>query len=200
MNEVTFTGNVSRIHGTRYTQAGDIILGFDLAVDNGYFDRNRNRWISGTRFRPVMAYRQLAENAAVHSHALGYPEQQVSVGRGDSASLRSVAGPRSRPDRPTRTLPPCVPPTGPCRGRAPDRHQLQRRPERWTPSPSRAPRYPSARPRGRSPRTLVRPCPALTVTSKAGSWRVWVCCAISHQVHNPVHLRRALNFAPGRLP
>ena len=64
MNEITFTGNVSKVHGTRHTQAGDVIFGFDLAVDNGYFDRNRNRWISRTRFQPVVAYRQLAENAA----------------------------------------------------------------------------------------------------------------------------------------
>ena len=64
MNEITFTGNVSRIHPTRHTQAGDAIVGFDLAVDNGYFDRGRNRWISRTRFQPVVAYRQLAENTA----------------------------------------------------------------------------------------------------------------------------------------
>jgi single-strand DNA-binding protein len=64
MNEITFTGNVSKIHGPRHTQAGDVIFSFDLAVDNGYFDKNRNRWISRTRFQPVVAYRQLAENAA----------------------------------------------------------------------------------------------------------------------------------------
>ena len=64
MNEITSTGNVSKIHGTRHTQAGDAIFSFDLAVDNGYFDRNRNRWMSRTRFQPVVTYRQLAENAA----------------------------------------------------------------------------------------------------------------------------------------
>ncbi|MGH3534871.1 MAG: single-stranded DNA-binding protein [Pseudonocardiaceae bacterium] len=64
MNEITFTGNVSKIHPTRYTQAGDAIFSFDLAVDNGYFDRNRNRWMSRTRFQPVVTYRQLADNAS----------------------------------------------------------------------------------------------------------------------------------------
>jgi single-strand DNA-binding protein len=64
MNEITLTGNISRIHDLRVTASGVTIFSFDLAVDNGYFDRNRNRWISRTRFQPVVTYRALAENAA----------------------------------------------------------------------------------------------------------------------------------------
>ena len=64
MNEITFTGNVSKIYEPRQTRSGETIFAFHLAVDNGYFDRNRNRWMSRTRFQPVVTYRQLAENAA----------------------------------------------------------------------------------------------------------------------------------------
>ncbi|MGH3536486.1 MAG: single-stranded DNA-binding protein [Pseudonocardiaceae bacterium] len=64
MNEITFTGNISKIHDLRITASGVTIFSFDLAVDNGYFDKNRNRWISRTRFQPVITYRALAEHAA----------------------------------------------------------------------------------------------------------------------------------------
>ena len=64
MNEITFTGNVSRIYDLRVTASGVTIFSFDLAVDNGYFDKGRNRWISRTRFQPVITYRALAENTA----------------------------------------------------------------------------------------------------------------------------------------
>ncbi len=63
MNEITFTGNVSKIYETRLTSSGLTIFSFDLAVDNGYFDKTRNRWMSRTRFQPVVAYRDLADNA-----------------------------------------------------------------------------------------------------------------------------------------
>ncbi|MGH3833543.1 MAG: single-stranded DNA-binding protein [Pseudonocardiaceae bacterium] len=63
MNEITFTGNVSKIYEPRQASSGVTIFGFDLAVDNGYFDKTRNRWMSRTRFQPVVAYRELADNA-----------------------------------------------------------------------------------------------------------------------------------------
>jgi single-strand DNA-binding protein len=63
MNEITFTGNVSKVHETRTTRSGETIFTFDLAVDNGYFDKNKSRWISRTRFQTVVAYRDLAVNA-----------------------------------------------------------------------------------------------------------------------------------------
>ena len=63
MNEITFTGNVSKIYETRMTTSGVTIFSFDLAVDNGYFDKTRNHWMSRTRFQPVVAYRDLADNA-----------------------------------------------------------------------------------------------------------------------------------------
>jgi len=53
MNEITFTGNVSKIYEPRQTHAGATIFAFDLAVDNGYFDKDRNRWMSRTRFQPL---------------------------------------------------------------------------------------------------------------------------------------------------
>ncbi|MGH3783849.1 MAG: single-stranded DNA-binding protein [Pseudonocardiaceae bacterium] len=63
MNEITFSGNVSKIYEARVTSSGDTIFAFDLAVDNGYFDKGRNRWMSRTRFQPVVTYRELATNA-----------------------------------------------------------------------------------------------------------------------------------------
>lgn len=62
MNEITFTGNVSKIYEVRQTRSGETIFAFDLAVDNGYFDKTRNRWMSRTRFQPVVTYRDLATN------------------------------------------------------------------------------------------------------------------------------------------
>jgi single-strand DNA-binding protein len=62
MNEITFTGNVSKIYEPRQTHSGETIFAFDLAVDNGYFDKDRNRWMSRTRFQPVVTYRDLATN------------------------------------------------------------------------------------------------------------------------------------------
>ncbi|RLK58438.1 single-stranded DNA-binding protein [Actinokineospora cianjurensis] len=63
MNEITLTGNVSKVHETRNTRSGETIFSFDLAVDNGYFDKNTNKWISRTRFQTAVAYRDLAVNA-----------------------------------------------------------------------------------------------------------------------------------------
>lgn len=62
MNEITFTGNVSKIHEPRQTRSGETIFAFDLAVDNGYFDKTSNRWLSRTRFQPIVTYRELANN------------------------------------------------------------------------------------------------------------------------------------------
>ena len=62
MNEITFTGNVSKIYEPRQTRYGETIFAFDLAVDNGYFDKTRDRWMSRTRFQPVVTYRDLANN------------------------------------------------------------------------------------------------------------------------------------------
>jgi single-strand DNA-binding protein len=62
VNEITFTGNVSKIHEPRQTRSGEMIFAFDLAVDNGYFDKTHNRWMSRTRFQPVVTYRDLANN------------------------------------------------------------------------------------------------------------------------------------------
>ncbi|MGH4009202.1 MAG: single-stranded DNA-binding protein, partial [Pseudonocardiaceae bacterium] len=62
MNEITFTGNVSKIYEPRQTRSSETIFAFDLAVDNGYFDKTRNRWMSRTRFQPVVTYRDLANN------------------------------------------------------------------------------------------------------------------------------------------
>jgi single-strand DNA-binding protein len=62
MNEISFTGNVSKIHETRHTGGGGLVFSFDLAVDNGYLDKTRNKWISRTRFQPVVTYRDLAVN------------------------------------------------------------------------------------------------------------------------------------------
>ena len=62
MNEITFTGNVSKIYESRQTRSGETIFAFDLAVDNGYFDKTQNRWMSRTRFQPVVTYRDLANN------------------------------------------------------------------------------------------------------------------------------------------
>lgn len=62
MNEITFTGNVSKIYEPRQTRSRETIFAFDLAVDNGYFDKTRNRWMSRTRFQPVVTYRDLANN------------------------------------------------------------------------------------------------------------------------------------------
>jgi single-strand DNA-binding protein len=64
MNEISFTGNVSKIHETRHKGNGATIFSFDLAVENGYFDKTREKWISRTRFQPVVTFRELAVNVA----------------------------------------------------------------------------------------------------------------------------------------
>ncbi|MFI5591284.1 single-stranded DNA-binding protein [Amycolatopsis sp. NPDC051758] len=63
MNEITVTGNVSKIHKTRHTAAGATIFSFDVAISDGYFDKVRDKWISRPPvFQPVVAYRELAAN------------------------------------------------------------------------------------------------------------------------------------------
>jgi single-strand DNA-binding protein len=62
MNEISFTGNVSKIHETRHKGNGETIFSFDLAVENGYWDKTREKWISRTRFQPVVTFRELAAN------------------------------------------------------------------------------------------------------------------------------------------
>ncbi len=64
MNEISFTGNVSKIHESRHKGSGATIFSFDLAVENGYFDKTREKWISRTRFQPVVTFRELAVNVA----------------------------------------------------------------------------------------------------------------------------------------
>jgi single-strand DNA-binding protein len=78
MNEITFTGNVSKVHPTRHTGSGETIFSFDMAVDNGYLDKNRGKWISRTRFQTVVVYRELAVNA----------EKTISKGMGVTVTGR----------------------------------------------------------------------------------------------------------------
>lgn len=64
MNENTYTGNVSKIHEVSRTKSGELIFTFDMAIDNGYFDRKgpNKKWISRTVFQTVVTYRDLADN------------------------------------------------------------------------------------------------------------------------------------------
>ena len=66
MNEITIHGNVTADPTLRRWQdTGRAVLNFRVAVNRGYYDRTRNRWVDMPAvFHQVAAWGELAENAA----------------------------------------------------------------------------------------------------------------------------------------
>jgi single-strand DNA-binding protein len=61
-NTVTLVGNVTRDPELRYTQGGQATASFGLAVNRRY--QQNNEWVEKTSFFNIVAWAQLAENAA----------------------------------------------------------------------------------------------------------------------------------------
>jgi single-strand DNA-binding protein len=61
-NTVTLIGNITRDPELRYTQGGQATASFGLAVNRRY--QQNNEWVEKTSFFNVVAWSQLAENAA----------------------------------------------------------------------------------------------------------------------------------------
>lgn len=71
MNEITLTGNVSKLQDLRLTSTGDAVTSFDIAVEDRYFDQRRGEWVAKKAvFQRVVVYRRLAENVA-HTLTVG---------------------------------------------------------------------------------------------------------------------------------
>ncbi|QDO89399.1 single-stranded DNA-binding protein [Ornithinimicrobium ciconiae] len=61
---VTVAGNVTAEPVVGTTKGGDVFSSFRVAVNHGYFDRERQVWLeTGTSFYKVSAFRALAVNA-----------------------------------------------------------------------------------------------------------------------------------------
>ena len=70
---VTVAGNVTATPVVGTTKAGDVFSSFRVAVNHGYFDRERQQWLeTGASFYKVLAFRALAVNA-VESLQKGTP-------------------------------------------------------------------------------------------------------------------------------
>lgn len=63
-NAVTLIGNVTRDPELRFTTSGQPTLNFGLAVNRRWQNRQTQEWEEATSFFDVVAWRELAENAA----------------------------------------------------------------------------------------------------------------------------------------
>ena len=63
-SHVTLTGNLTREPELRYTPAGAATCNFGLAVNRKWQNRTTNEWEEQTSFFNVVAWREMAENAA----------------------------------------------------------------------------------------------------------------------------------------
>jgi single-strand DNA-binding protein len=63
-NTVTVVGNLTREPELRYTGGGQAMAKFGLAVNRRWQNRQTNEWEEQTSFFNVVAWRELAENAA----------------------------------------------------------------------------------------------------------------------------------------
>jgi single-strand DNA-binding protein len=63
--QITIVGNLTDDPELRFTPSGDAVVKFSVAFNRRVFDRQTNEWKDGkTDFHRVVAWRQLAQNAA----------------------------------------------------------------------------------------------------------------------------------------
>lgn len=63
-NSVTLVGNITRDPELRFTNSGQALAGFGLAVSRRWRDQQSNEWQEKTSFFNVTAWGQLGENVA----------------------------------------------------------------------------------------------------------------------------------------
>src|SRR5262245_59279115 len=86
-NTVTLVGNLTRDPELRYTQGGRATASFGLAVSRRY--QVNNEWQEQTSFFNVVAWAQLAENAAA---SLGKGSRIIVTGRLEQRSYETQQG------------------------------------------------------------------------------------------------------------
>lgn len=69
MNECTIHGNATDEPVRHQSPSGRVAVSFDIAVNNGYFDRNRAEYVNQSPvFHHVVCFDDLAENVAATVH------------------------------------------------------------------------------------------------------------------------------------
>ena len=86
-NSVTLVGNITRDPELRYTQGGRATASFGLAVSRRY--QVNNEWQEQTSFFNVVAWAQLAENAAA---SLAKGSRVIVTGRLEQRSYETQQG------------------------------------------------------------------------------------------------------------
>ena len=88
-NNVTITGNLTREPGLRFTPSGQAIATFGIAVNRTWTDRQSQERKESTSFFDVVAWGNLAENAAT---SLAKGTRVVVTGRLDLRSWETQEG------------------------------------------------------------------------------------------------------------
>jgi single-strand DNA-binding protein len=61
-NQVFLVGRLTRDPEVRYTQKGQAVCSFDIAVNRRFKDNNSNEWRDDVTFVPIVVWGQIAEN------------------------------------------------------------------------------------------------------------------------------------------
>lgn len=87
-NSITLVGNTTRDPELRYTNSGQAMVKFGMAVNRRWQDKT-NTWQESTSFFDVVAWRDLAENVA---ESVTKGTRVVVTGRMESRSYENQAG------------------------------------------------------------------------------------------------------------
>jgi single-strand DNA-binding protein len=90
-NNVTVVGNITRDPELRFTNTGQALANFGLAVNRRWQNRQSGEWEEDTSFFDVTCWAQLAENVA---ESLPKGARVVVTGRLDQRSWESESGDR----------------------------------------------------------------------------------------------------------
>lgn len=88
-NTVTVVGNVTRDPELKFTNAGQAVTGFGVAVNRRWFNKATNDWDEDTSFFDVTCWAQLAENVA---ESIPKGARVVVSGRLDQQQWENDAG------------------------------------------------------------------------------------------------------------
>ena len=90
-NSITVTGNITRDPEIRYTREGQANLVLGVAVNRRWQDRETHQWEEATSFFDVVAWRDLAEHAAM---SLAKGMRVMVTGRLEQRSWETELGER----------------------------------------------------------------------------------------------------------
>jgi single-strand DNA-binding protein len=88
-NSITITGNITREPELRYTPSGVSKVSFGVAVNRSWRNQQTQEWEEATSFFNVVAWRQLADNAAA---TLQKGSRVVVTGRLEQRSWETEQG------------------------------------------------------------------------------------------------------------